>query len=139
MYETLLAKIQTTLDSIPRVKQSFNFPKTKITAYPAVFYFPAGFENTYETNAENFKIYRFNMVVMVGVPQKGMEESADVLARTVSAIIAQFDEDWNQGVIDGHRAWAKIDSSESWQVSEEQDGLEMYATLNVEIRLLTTN
>lgn len=139
MYETLLNKIGTTLGQVSKVKTYFSYPKTKIDGYPAVFYFPAGFENAFETNAENFKIYKFTLMVIIGVKQKGMEDSAGVLARTISAIVAQFDQDWNQGTIDGHRVWAKVDSSESWQLSEEQDGLELYAPLSVEIKLLSTN
>lgn len=139
MYETLLAKIATTLGSVARVKDSFCYPKTKLTAYPSVFYFPAGFENTFETNAENFKIYRFDLTVVVGVTQTTMENGVDVLAKTVQDIVAQFDADWNQGTISGHRAWVKVGSGDPWQVSEEQDGLEVYAKLNLEVKLLSTN
>jgi len=139
MYETLLSKIDTTLGKIALVKDKFHYPKTKLTKYPSVFYFPAGFENSFETNSENFKIYRFTLMVIVGANQTTLSNSIDVLAKTVQAIMSQFDEDWNQGVIDGHRVWVKLDSGEPWQVSEEQDGIEVHATLNVEIKLLSSN
>lgn len=139
MIETLLSKIQTTLDEVTRVQESFKYPKTNITKYPAVFYFPAGFENSFETNAENFKTYRFTLMVIVGATQKTVDDAVGVLARTTQDIVAQFDEDWNQGTIDGHRVWVRIDSGEPWRVSEEAQGVEVYSVLSLEIRLLSTN
>lgn len=139
MYETLLAKIGTTLDSVSLVKDHFSYPKSKLTAYPSVFYFPAGFENSFETNAENLKTYSFTMLVIIGMERKTNESTMSTLAKTVDAIVAQFDQDWNQGTIEGHRVWVKVDSAEAWSVSEEQDGQEVVAPLNVEIKLLTTN
>jgi hypothetical protein len=139
MYETLLTKIGTTLSKISLVKDNFYYPKTKMTKFPSVFYFPAGFENSYDTNAENFKIYRFNLFVIVGVSQTTLSNGVDVLAKTVQAIIAQFDEDWNQGTIDGHRVWTVINSGNPWQLSQEEDGQELSAQLTIEIKLLSTN
>lgn len=139
MYTTLLTKIGTTLGSVSRVKDSFYYPKTKLTKYPSVFYFPNGFDNSFETSQENFKTYRFDMVVIIGVEKTTVATATDVLARTVDDIIAQFDQDWDQGTVDGHRVWVSINSPGSWQLSDEQDGLELYAPLQLEIRLLTNN
>lgn len=140
MYETLIAKIQTTLEAVTNVKDVFSVPKSKLTKFPCVFFKPAGFTNTFETNAENMATYRFLMIVMVGATQTTPESAFNtILPHTVDAIIAQFNQDWNQGVVDGHRCVVKIDSADAWELSEEQDGLVAYAPLNVEIRLLTTN
>ena len=141
MYETLTAKIKTTLASVTNVKDVFSVPKTKLTKFPCVFFKPAGFTNTFETQSENKAIYRYLMIVMVGsVEQTTMDEVFDsVLPHTVDAIIAQFNADWNQGTFDGHRISVKIDSADAWEVSQEQDGLIAYAPLNVEFRLLTKN
>lgn len=137
MYTTILQKIQTTLSGIPRVKEHFGYPKTKIEKYPAVFYFPAGFENRFETNQENYKIYRFKMFVIIGVNQTTVETATDILAKTVQDIIQEFDENWNMGVIDNHRAWVVLNSGDEWQLSGEQDGMELTAQLTLEVRLLT--
>lgn len=137
MYTTLLEKIETTLSGIARVKDHFRYPKTKLTKYPSVFYFPAGFENRYETGQENYKIFRFQMYVIVGIHQTTPEAAADVLAKTVQDIIQEFDTNWNMGVIDNHRAWVTLNSGEPWTMSQEQDGLELTAPLSLEIRLLT--
>lgn len=140
MYTTLISKIKTTLEAVTNVKEVFSIPKTKITKYPAVFFKPIGFTNDFETNKENSKTYRFTMMVIVGAQQTTLDNVFNtVLPNTVDAILAKFDEDWDGGTIDGHRCRIKIDSADAWEISGEQDGLEAYAPLNVEIRVLTTN
>lgn len=144
MYSTLITKITTTLESVSNVKDIFTAPKSKLTAYPCVFFKPAGFSNEFETQNENMKIYRFIMVVITEANKRGATVSPEyafntILPNTVDAIIAAFDEQWNQGTIDGHRVTVKIDSADAWEMSEEQDGLVAYAPLDLEIRLLTSN
>ena len=139
MYEQLITKISTTLASVTKVKDVFSYPKSKLTKFPAVFFKPNGVENSFETNSENMKIYRFLLIVMIGAAQETQENVHAVLAKTVDAIVAQFDADWDGGTIDGHRVWIKIDSADAWEVSEEEDGLIAYAPLNVEIKLLSSN
>lgn len=140
MYETLIGKITTTLEAVPNVKDVFSVPKNKLTKFPCVFFKPTAFTNTFETQVENMAVYRFMMIVMVGATQITPAEAfSTILPHTVDAIIAKFNADWNQGVIEGHRVVVKIDSADSWEMSEEEDGLVAYAPLNVEIRLLTTN
>jgi len=140
MYATLIAYLQATLEGVANVKLVFSTPKTKLTAYPAVFFKPDGFENAYETNDENMKTYRFIMLVLVGCTQTTQENIFNtVLPNTVDAIVAAIDGAWNAGTIDGHRAWATVTSADAWEVSEEQDGLVAYAPLSVEIKLLSNN
>ena len=140
MYEELITKINTTLGEVTQVKEIFSTPETKIAKFPAVFFKPDGFENAFETNTENMKTYRFLMIVLVGANQKSIEDVfGTVLPKTVDEIVAQFDEDWDQGTISGHRVWAKIDSAGPWEVDEEQDGRIAWAPLNLEIKLLSTN
>ena len=138
MYDTLLAKIQTTLDATTGVEDAFNYPKTKFTAFPAVYFQPDGMSNSFETTTENYKVYRFLMMVIIGI--EGSDEETvfgTVLPATVDNIIAQFDTEWDQGTVNGHRVWAKIDSADAWAISEEQDGRMAYAPLSLEIRVLT--
>lgn len=141
MYEELIAKIATTLGAVTEVKDVFSTPKTKLTAFPSVFFKPSAFVNTFETNNENMAIYRFMMVVMVGCNNEMPPSVAftTVLPHTVDAIIAKFNAEWNAGTIDGHRVTVKVDSADAWEISEEQDGLIAYAPLNLEVRLLTSN
>lgn len=139
MYTTLITKINATLDKVTRVKDHFTSPKSNLTEFPAVFYKPSGLENTFETQNENYKVYRFIMIVMIGTGGTTIEEAfGTVLPKVVDDIIAQFDQDWSS-TINGHRVSTKIDSADAWEVSEEQEGKIAYAPLSLEIRLLTDN
>lgn len=140
MNEELIAKVRATLESVTNIKDVFSLPKTKLTKFPCVFFKPYGFTNNFETQNENMAVYRFLMVVMVGTTQTTMQNAYEVvLPHTVDALIAQFNEDWNAGTIDGHRVTVKVESADPWEVSEEQDGLVAYAPLICEVRLLTSN
>lgn len=140
MYELLLAKIQTTLEKIARLKQIESVPETKIDKYPAVFYKAESLENAFETGQENQAVYRFMLIVMVGVKQITAETAWNsILPKTLDAVIQQFDQDWNQGTIDGHRVTVRMESADPWEMSSEQDGLVAYAVLHLEVKLLTTN
>ncbi len=141
MYEILITKVKETLLSVENVKDVFSGPKTKLTKFPSVFFSPSGFTNTFETQRENFAVYRFLALVLVGTNASLTVSQAfeQVLPHTVDAIINKFNAEWNLGTIDGHRCWVKIDSIDAWRVSEEEDGLIAYAPLNIEIKLLTEN
>ena len=140
MYATLITKLDTLLNGITEVQEVFNYPKTKIDSYPAVYFQPSNFSNEFETGQENEKIYRFLVLVLIGTEGSDVATVfGTVLPATVDAIVAEIDGEWDQGTIDGHRVRAKVDSADQWEVSEEQDGIVCYAPLNVEIKLLSTN
>ena len=127
-------------NAVAEVQEVFSAPKTDISAYPAVYFQPAGFTNSFESESENMKVYKFLALVIVGAEGTTKEHIFNtVLPETVDAIVAKFDSDWDMGTIEGHRSWVKIDSADAWEASEEQDGVVCYAPLNIEIKLLTTN
>lgn len=138
-----MTRIKTTLQKVVdsgELAQYFNYPKTKLDEYPAVYFQPNGFDNNFETESQNMKIYRFLMVVIVNKSGTTTEEVfSTILPNVVDAIVAQFDTDWNQGTIDGGRVWAKIDTADPWEYDEDQDGLTAYAPLNLEIKLVSNN
>ncbi len=138
MYATLIAKIAAILATVTEVKEVTASPKTKYDKFPAVFFQPAGFSNTFETRTENAKVYRFLMVVVIGTGGSTLGNVFEtVLPATVDAIVAAFDAQWDSGTIAGHRSSVKIDSADPWEVVTEQDGIVCYAPLNVEIKVLT--
>lgn len=139
MYTELLNKISLTLDKIASVQQHGTTPGEEITGYPYVFYKPDGFINDFETGSENAVTYNFMMIVVVSA--KGTGGSIDksfstVLPAVVDDIVAQFNTDWSQGVIAGHRVRVLVDTASAWEVSEGDEGLEAYAPLNIQFRAL---
>lgn len=137
IYQTLIAKIQSTLESVSAVKAIYPYPTTTIEKYPAVVFFPDAFENTFQSTADNFKVYRFRMYVVVGATQKDRVDIFNtVLPKTVDAVLAAFDSGWDGGTIDGHRIWLLINSG-VWSMATSQNGLEATAEMTVEIRLAT--
>jgi hypothetical protein len=140
MYATLIAQLKTQLESVTDVQEVFNYPKTDLSDYPAIYFQPTNFDNEFETGQENMKVYRFMVLVIAGTEGSTVEHVfGTVLPAIVDGIIAKIDGEWDRGTIDGHRVRAKVDSADQWEVSEEQDGIVCYAPLNVEIKLLTTN
>lgn len=139
MYSTLITKIGETLEKVKTAEVIASYhkhPKTDIQNFPAVMYLPQGFTNTFETTTQNTKVYRFLLMVIVGIEGEGMDaETAftQTLPAVVDAIVAEFDKDWDQGTLGGGRVTAKLDSADVWELSEDQDGLTAYAPLNLEI------
>jgi len=137
MWQTIITKINTTLDSVILVKDHFTTPKKNLTKYPAVFFKPSGFQNDFETNSENTQIFRFVMIVLVSANGTTADNAfGTVLPKVVDSIVDAFDSEWNYGTVEGHRVRVKIDSADDWNLSEEDDGVTAYAPLNLEIRLL---
>lgn len=137
--KTIIAKITETLNKVDSLKAVLPYPATKITTYPTAIFYEDSFENSFESNKDNFKILKFKMWVVVGTAQKERTDIfSDVLPNVVDDIISQFDEDWDGGTIDGHRVWSIINSG-TWSMSVVQNGLEAVAELDLFIKLITNN
>lgn len=140
MWETLIEKVNSTLDKITLVKSYANYPKTKIDTYPHVFFSPDSFNNEFHTQTENFATYRFGLFIIISKANTTAEQAfGTTLPKIVDDLIQQFDEDWNQGTIDNHRCWVRLGNADRWASSIEERGEEYYVPLFVEFKLLTNN
>jgi len=139
MYDTLIAQIKATLESIGAIKVVYAHPVTDVANYPAVIFFPDAFQNTFQSTADNSKVYRFHMYVVVGTNQKDNTSIFEtVLPKAVDAVLAAFDAGWDGGMVGGHRVWLLVNSG-LWSMSVTQSGIEAQAELTLEIRTTTTN
>ena len=139
MYTTLINKIQETLEKIDSISKIYSYPATKLEGYPAVVFRPSDFENSFSSNAENFKIYKFLAWIIVSAESKSMKDVFEtILPTAVDDVVAQFDEDWNGGTIDGHRCWIIVDNG-IWATDSTEDGQTAYAELNITIKITTDN
>ena len=139
MYTTLIAAIKTKLESVAGVQLVSNIPRTDVTSYPYIFFYPTGYTNRFETGVENAKVYRFACIVYVGTEGTTLAHAyGTVLPSVVDAIIAAMDAGWDGGTIAGHRVQYNLDTIDDWQVEESQNGQVCIAPLSLEIRLLST-
>jgi len=141
MYTTLIQNIKDTLAQVSSVSQYGTTPGEEITGYPYVFFKPDGFTNEFETGQENEVIYRFLMIVVVSTEGQGGSVDhafSTVLPSVVDDIVAQFNADWDQGTVGGHRVRALVDTAAPWQVSQEDKAVVAYAPLNLQIKTLVT-
>ena len=139
IYQPLMNQIQTVLAGVGAIKVIYAHPTEKVTAYPAAIYFPDALDNSFETNQDNFKRYRFKLYVVVGSAQKdNVDIFSTVLPKAVDAVLEAFDTAWDGGTIDGHRVWCLV-SSGTWTMGVSDGGLEAAAEFTVEFKLLTSN
>ncbi len=141
MWETLQSNVKTTLESITSVKEAFTERKTKLTKFPCVYFQPIALDNTFETNVENYKVYKFELIPIVGKHGSGATRAQIelYLMRVVDDIVEEFDTNWNQGTIEGHRVTARLSTVSQPLEDPEQDGLTLYWPMVLEVKLLTTN
>lgn len=140
MYATLIPSIKAIVEAVPAVKEVYAYPLPgNPKQYPAVIFFPDTFENSFETVAENRKLYRFKMWIVVALASTDEQAAfTSILPNVVDKLMAKFDEAWNGGTIDGHRVWHVLDSG-FWGLAEEQSGKRAFAELTLTVQLLTTN
>jgi len=139
IYPTLISKIRTVLEAVTKIKVVYDYPITKITQYPACIFLPSSFENNKETNQENFKTYTFKLYVVIGTKQTTMDNAwSVVMPKTLDAVLQALDEGWDFDTIAGHRVWTNVETG-LWSVSEEQDGLQITAEIDLTAKLLTAS
>lgn len=139
MYTELTAKIQTTLDSVDKIKESFAYPENAFTKYPAVVYYPSEVQNAFETTVDNMKIYKYKMWIIIGVtPETKQDVFTSKLPDAVDAVLAAFDANWSAGEIEGHSGWFWIDVG-TWGLSSAQDGETAFAEITLNYKTLTSN
>lgn len=142
IYPTLISKIQASLDAVKatgKIKDVFAYPKNDLTKYPSAIFFPNGFDNDFDNTGENLKTYKFTIDIVIGVVEDGIENAySSIMPGALDAVLAQLDNDWNSGAIDGHQSWSKIETG-AWILSQEQSGLELTAEIELIIKVLTNN
>jgi len=139
IYRALNTKINTILSGVSKIKQIYAYPATKISAYPAAIFYPSAVENSFETTSENFKIYGYKLWIVVNSGNKDISDIFDtVMPNVMDDVLAALDSDWDFSTIGGHRAWAKFDTG-LWSVSEDNNGIEVTAEIDLSVKVLTNN
>lgn len=139
MYSEIIPKITEVLESVGAIKEVYAYPLPGAPKkYPAVIFYPDTTENAFETSQENMKVYRFKLWVVVGLGNKSEGDAyATVLPKAVDAVIQAFDTAWDGGTsVAGHRIWQVLDNAQ-WGIAVNQDAKEVFAEMNLTVRVLT--
>jgi len=136
MIEELIEKINDTLEEVDEIQVFYDYPESQLSGYPAVVFFPRDFTNDYDSTAENAKTINFSLFVLQECKVATIKEVFEnIMPKTIDSIVAQFDEDWSQGVITGgNRVWWTL-ASGGWSVVTGQDGEMVQAELTLQVRL----
>jgi len=139
IYSQLNTKINDILTGIDKIKVIYPYPAVKIDKYPAAIYYPTSIENSFETTVENRKTYGYKLWIVVNATTETIQNIySTVMPNTIDEVLAGIDEGWNFDTIDGHRVWCQV-STGIWTVSEEQNGIDVAAEIDLTIKTLTTN
>ncbi len=139
IYQTIYSEINTILEGVENIKEIIKHPTTNISKYPAVMFFPNGVTNTFSTNNDNFREYKFKLFVVAGVDQTTMAHIFEnVLSNTCDALIDAFDNKWKLGSIEGRRVWIRIDNG-VWGVEQTDKGLLALAEYDLIIKVSVKN
>jgi hypothetical protein len=138
--ETLISTIKSTFESITEIKEVYAYPLSgNPKKYPAIIFFPTSMDNSFETQADNFKVYNFSVFLTVSVSGSSIENVYEtILPKIHDKVISKIDTDWNFGTIDGNRVWARLSTS-ALTLSNEQSGATANAEMTLQVKLLTNN
>jgi hypothetical protein len=139
IFTNITSQIQMLLNTVTEIKRVYPYPVDSPDKNPYAIFFPAGFDNSFETTQENMRVCRYKLFIGAKVTQTTLATIfASVLPNAVDAAMEALNGGWSINAIDGHRAWLKVDSCD-WIVSQDKDGMNAVAEFNLDIKLLTNN
>lgn len=138
IYPELNIKIGEILGGCDKVVKIYAYPEENITNYPAAIFYPSSLENTPETTQENFKHYGYKLWLVIGGAGIDIKTIfSTLMPNLLDQVLAEFDKNWSFANIDGHRVWAGINVG-SWDVSPQQNGLEVSVEIDLTVKMLTS-
>lgn len=138
METTLKQAIKTILQEISAIKEVYMWPAVP-KKYPAVICMADNFDNSFETNAENFKIYQFKIWIEIAIAGTTEDNIFEVVLPNVTdLVVASFDSQWDGGTLDDHRIWYVISGGQEGYVVNERSKT-AYKELTLVVKVATTN
>lgn len=136
----LIASIKATLGGVSSIKEIIAHPFAgNPTKYPAVIFYPVAFDNDFMTVQENFKTYRFKLWLIMSTKKYSDEKVfEEILPKAIDELLEKFDNDWDYGTIDGHRAWALVNTG-VFGKGEEEQGATAWVEADLIIKVATNN
>jgi hypothetical protein len=101
MLKTIKNAIKDKLDTLKGSGQLLyevhDFHKGEFGGFPAVTFEPSDVESDFENTAQNMRKYVFRIVIHQEIKTAGLDNSVDILADAVDAVINAFDSDYKLG------------------------------------------
>lgn len=93
MWEQLIKKIQSIIDSNTNISQSYNYERSEFGGFPAVTITPAANNSEYETTTENRRIYAFDLRIWIQRKMNviGDDEADRIMRKTVDSVMDSLD------------------------------------------------
>jgi len=139
--ENLITTLKTHLNNVLGIKAVYMYPLSgSPTVSPAIVCLNDGFDNSFETTQDNFKVYTFKVYLWVNVAGKTVEDIwTSVLPKATDSFIEYIDENWNMGAnVDGHRVWSRV-SGGFFRMEEGDRAKSAVSEMTLQIKLATTN
>lgn len=149
IYSTLIDTIKTKAESVPQIAQTFMHPLgaevidfttmkrvgTRIKKYPALIFSPGTFDNDFSDTSTNHRTMRFNAWLVINAENiEKVDIFETILPNAVDGVLSVFDKGWDFGIVDGHRAWARM-ASGSFGVTPDAKGQEVYCEMQLVVRI----
>jgi hypothetical protein len=139
MWESIISKVNTTLEGIGEIKEVFSYPlQGNPKKFPAVVYYPVSMvQNDFNSQADNFKLYTVSISIIVSLSGTTIRQVySTILPKISDKLVQEFDEKWNMGTVDGHRVWCRLSTGDI-SYSQEQSGGTATMNLILEVKALT--
>lgn len=92
-YQNIRTKIQDKLELVGDIQEVHRYPRLEFQGYPAAIIVPAEGDSDYETNAEDERIYAFNVQVYYEYKATTKDTALDRLFDVVDDILDSFASD----------------------------------------------
>lgn len=138
IYPELNTKIHSILSGCDKISVIYQCPEENIESYPAAIFYPSTLEVTPETTQENMSVYGYKLWLVISTAGTDIDTVfSTLMPNLLDQVLAEFAKNWSFTNIDGHRVWAGINVG-SWDVSTQQNGVEVSVEIDLTVKMLTS-
>ena len=139
-YTTITAKIAEKLEAIDKIAQVVNNPELEFTDYPVATIEPAEGESDYETNAEDLRVYAYQVNLYYETKTGGISNAIEALYDAIDDILDSFASDKQlTGMSLGANKQVMVVEPVSAGWSEVPDKDLIFARVNINVNVSVLN
>jgi len=92
-YSDIKDKIKDKIDAIAKIAETQDDPQVQFRRFPAAVIVPSSLDSDYQTNAENQRVYAFEVNIFYEVDNTGVGSALDALYDLADDVFNAFDTD----------------------------------------------